>query len=82
MISLIPTILSIIDNGIKLWDKGRMLSFKKKYHRLLEDLKEAENKQFPEYTDADIDLIEEKLETFIKVYDKELKAEVIAKESK
>jgi len=82
MISLIPTILSIIDNGIKLWDKGRMLAFKKKYHKLLTALSEAENRQHPYYIDADIDLITERINILILAYDVELKAEILSKEKK
>ena len=72
MIALIPVILSIIDNGIKLWDKSRMFSFKKKYYKLIKSLRDAENKQYPEYTDADIDLLKENIETMLMAYNEEL----------
>ena len=79
MSALIPVILAIVDNGVKLWSQARATKFKRKHHDLLEELREAENMQYPEYSDAKIDLVLEKLDDLITAYSSELSEEVKAR---
>lgn len=75
---MLPTILGIVFEGMKTWSEERRTRFLKKHHDLLEALKDAENKTYPNYNDADIDIINERLRIFLEAYWSELRKNDVA----
>ena len=74
---MINTILSIIKEGIKLWSEERRARFLNEYHDVLEEVQNAKNKEYPEYTDIDIDIANGKLRILLEAFSSELKGHVV-----
>jgi hypothetical protein len=80
MLDFLPLILSIINEGMKLWSDSRRTRFLNDYHDILEELSEAENKSYPDYNDSDVDLLTEKLVIFLEAYRSEIGKEHASKD--
>lgn len=70
---IIPLILPIILEGMKIFSRERKNRFVNKHHKILERINNAENAKPPSYSDAELGLAREELETFIKAFHHELK---------
>lgn len=78
MLGLIPLILGIVQDGLKLWSEERRTRFLKRHHRLKKDLEDAKNKIYPDYNDADVDLFTEQLRLYLEAYWSELRKNDVA----
>lgn len=63
----------IVLEGLKTFREERRTRIMDRYHGLLKTLRKCENANFTQYTDVDIDIIEEKIYDFLEAYRKELK---------
>ena len=63
----ITTILEIVKQGMVAWNEHSRTKFKRKYHTILSKLDEAQNKTI-DYTDAEIDILQDQLEIFLKAF--------------
>ena len=59
--------------GLKLFSDEKRKAIMRDYHDLIVSLRKAENAGFKEYTDADLDIIEEKIYDFLDDFRTELK---------
>jgi len=66
-------IAGVVLEGLKVFGEERRTRFSDDHHDLIEALRKAENEGIDSYTDIDVDLLEEKIYDFLKVYHKELK---------
>ncbi|MBF31852.1 MAG: hypothetical protein Unbinned1322contig1000_45 [Prokaryotic dsDNA virus sp.] len=71
---------NIVLKGMELWSVERKKAFQKKHFNILEELDQARNRVFPEYTDIDVALAEEKYENFLEAYHLEMSAATLARE--
>ncbi|MDD0852976.1 hypothetical protein HBN50_07705 [Halobacteriovorax sp. GB3] len=71
--TLLPIIGELLVEGTKAWNEERRTRYLDKYHDILKRLNHAENRPIGEYTDYDVAIIKEELETFLKAYVGELK---------
>ena len=62
----------IVLEGLKVFGEERRTRIMDKYSGLITALRQAENAGFKTYTDADIDIIDEKIYDFLTAYKKEL----------
>ena len=65
---------NIVNNGLVFLTERQARELYANHHEVIEELKEAQNKVFPEYTDIDLQLAEEKYENFLIAYGAALKA--------
>lgn len=73
--TLIPILGQIVLEGMKGWNEDRRTRFVDQYHDILSALDNAKNKPPGNYMDSEIDWFEQKLETFLKAYARELESE-------
>lgn len=76
MSALLPVILAIVSDGLKLFSEERRTRFEDQYHDILKRKSSAENQTYPEYNNYDIDHADEELENFLKAYHNELSAHI------
>ena len=74
MSELIPLIGGIVHEGLVAWNEKRRTRFLDEHAEILEELREIENGNFPDYTDADLMLAQERYKDFLTAYHTELKA--------
>ncbi len=65
-------IAGIILEGMKIWSVERRLAFQNKHYEVLKRVVDAENDQFPIYTDAELALAKQEEEIFLEAYYKEM----------
>ena len=65
-------IAGILLEGMKIWSTERRLSFQNKHYDVLKRVLDAENDQFPIYTDAELQLAQQEEEIFLQAYHKEM----------
>lgn len=70
--ALTPVVAGIFLEGMKAWNQGRKARFMKKWKKVIQRLRDAENNHFPNYTDAELNLAEEEFDTFTVAYHAEL----------
>lgn len=74
---LITVILSIVEEGMKLWSDIRRTRFIKQHHKLLQEIMNAENTSSPDYTDDRLMLAYEQLRIYLEAYRSELKENAV-----
>lgn len=72
--------MSLIDDiifvGMKLFSSERKRSLSREYQELLDNVDNAKNKRFPDYSDDEVILAEQKLENFRLSFASEFKSKV------
>ena len=74
MMALLPILGGIVQEGMKAWNEERRTRFMDRHHDILERLNNAENAQGEDYSDAELNLAQEELATFLTAYHSELSA--------
>lgn len=80
--NLITVILSIVEEGMKLWSDIRRTRFMKQHHKLLKEIVDAENTSSPDYTDDRLMLAHERLCIYLEAYRGQLKENAVEALSK
>ncbi len=65
--------LGIVNKTMGFLEEKQRQKIMREYHDLLEDYNEAKNKVRPDYTDIEVDLLEERLVSYLKAYGNEFK---------
>jgi len=65
---------NILHEGMKGWNGSRKARFQKKHKKILDKIGEAEEKHFPNYTDAELTLAKRDRDRFYAAYNIEQKA--------
>jgi hypothetical protein len=79
MTELIPLILGIVKDGLSLWSEERRTRFLKTHHKILEEIANEENKSYPEFSNARLDLANERLQLYLQAYWSELREESLGR---
>lgn len=79
MMTLIPIILEIVRDGVRIWSEERRARFMKKHESYMNDLGEAIRDSKGSYSDSKVDLLQEKFNNFLTAYHSELKEEGVKK---
>lgn len=69
---LIP-IMNIIEDISSTWSEERKTRFLKDHHEILTEIKNAKNKIYPNYTDAALDLANQRLCIFVEAFGSQLR---------
>lgn len=64
---------NIVNNGMVYLNARQQHELYENHHEVLDELKDAQNSVFPDYTDIDLQLAEEKYEAFLTAYGAALK---------
>jgi len=72
-VSIISASLSVAEQGLRFLNEKQRTKYQKKLAELLQELRDYENKVYPDYTDSDIGLLHESLEDFLVSFGSELR---------
>ena len=73
MLELLPVLGGIVTETLKLLNEKQRTRLMIEYHEILKELADAENKRLPDYTDAALDILRERLCLFLEAFRGELK---------
>lgn len=76
--TLMPIVAGIVLEGMKILSVIQHRKLMKEHKLAMEDVANAENKVFPIYTDAELDLANERLRIFLEAYWSELRQANVA----
>lgn len=71
--SLLPVIGGIVLEGMKFMNQRQKTKLQREHQKILQEIADAQNASFPDYTDAELDLANERLRIFLEAFWSELR---------